>query len=297
MYKDKIRTMVRSILPSKRRTSAKKEKRQHHRDHRRAVKAALYHYDHYEDRDQIDESPMLLQMKTADLNYNREISSMVRERRDADKVNHFVRWAEDSTEEFPDIREKHYQFVSLVGGKGHVIKDHAIGHFIDPRYDFRYEELRTRRYRNQKNRRPVPKATFLARVIQAIEAGMEEALNESLRKSIATPGRCKPGSPCYRVETVSYTNLLWKLNPDGTRERIYGYLEDPKAAIPEKDIIKYTVSRKTSYHQAEKCGNIVQFHGVKTAKRVVDILYLWPKMYTLSRLWGLMGEKEPNDYL
>ena len=81
MRKDKLRDMVRSILPSKNRKPARVMKALTNRAHRRGVHVHLVH----DDRERVDLTRAASQ------------SSNVWHRRNGDKLNHFMRWCERIT--------------------------------------------------------------------------------------------------------------------------------------------------------------------------------------------------------
>lgn len=83
MRKDKLRDMVRSILPSRYRGSMRDMKAQRKRAHRRTVRADVSREDSEE--------------TAADLLRDVRVSDIVQWRRDGDKLNHFMRWCERLT--------------------------------------------------------------------------------------------------------------------------------------------------------------------------------------------------------
>lgn len=275
MFKDKIRTMVRSVLPSKARVSARQNQKAVRRTHRRAVKVALFRYDHEDD---FDDTETVYKLKTADLICNRKTSFNIRERRDGDKVNHFVRWAKNKTKHLPDARSKYYYMIGLMGGSGNVIKDHAMTHFISPA-DFGYEVLHGELWRLTTNRkyfyldeplrskpmRPIAKDIFLQKLIEGIQKGLEPQLNQILRDkfgSLVYPlGKpCTKNSPCFEKEMK----------------------EDWEGKLKEYII-----------HNRKKCVNRLKLNGIKTCSRIVKLLYRFPRFGVIWEMWNLLEEK--ND--
>ena len=109
---EKLKDMVRSILPSKNREAARKSKAIRKRAHRRAVRGELRSED--------------LETTAADLLRDANVSDLVGWRRDGDKLAHFMRWCreitrglttEDALAKIRSILPK-----SLIG-------DHAYGHW------------------------------------------------------------------------------------------------------------------------------------------------------------------------
>src|SRR5262245_16773088 len=111
MNKDKIRDMIRSILPSTAR-STQAEKAQRHRKTRRTVRMDLRR----EDDDKVD------------LRRTTDVRDIVLSRRAADKLNHFMRWCETLTDGMS--KEEALGFVRALLPKN-LIGDHAYGHWED----------------------------------------------------------------------------------------------------------------------------------------------------------------------
>jgi hypothetical protein len=109
---EKLQEMIRSILPSRARVSARAEKAANRRGVRRSVRQAL----HSEDA---EETPVDL---TADANQWMAVWN----RRSADKLNHFMRWCEALTEGLSDS-----EAVDFVRGilPDNLIGDHALSHW------------------------------------------------------------------------------------------------------------------------------------------------------------------------
>jgi hypothetical protein len=106
--------MARSILPSTRRKGAREDKRINNRKARARVKAEMRRC--LRDPDYADE---------ADLFYEPSWSYIVSDRREADKLNHFIRWAEAITQGVPrDDRVKHMRGMLPEG----LIGWHAVSH-------------------------------------------------------------------------------------------------------------------------------------------------------------------------
>src|ERR1041385_9409359 len=81
MKKDKIKDMIRSILPSKARRAARIEKAKLNRRARRTVRADIKRED----------------LSRAKLLREPDFRAMVGNRRGADKLNHFMRWCDAIT--------------------------------------------------------------------------------------------------------------------------------------------------------------------------------------------------------
>jgi hypothetical protein len=296
MYKDKVRTMMRSILPSKARLSSRKEKKDLHREHRHAVKRELHNYNHnFEDP---DDSDLMMELHQENIEYAGRIRYIRSDRRNADKVNHFVRWAQERTDHCPDIESRYYTFVSLIGGSGDVIRDHAVGHFINPRYDFahaaKYGEefvLRRRPYYRE-NRRNIPRSELEPKLAKAISTGLEPEINKLLYKHYGAL-HCKKG-PCW--STTQEWSLIqeWEILPDGGRKRIYGSIPITKNApiAWRKDRIQYIRCYPYRHHDLSKCSRVIQLNGLGSLKRVLDIIYRYPRRFVIKELNALAeGER------
>lgn len=273
MYQNKIRNMIRSILPSKARVSARKNKKFAHREHRRAIREALFQYN-LEEAD--DDSGTTHQMKTADLTLTRKTSYNRSDRREADKVNHFVRWAKNKTQHLSDARSKYYYFVELIGGKEGVIKEHAVSHFISPS-DFAYEALHGELFwlngrkfyyleepQRSKSLRPIPKEIFYQKLVEKLEQ-LEPQLNQILRhqyKSLKPP--------------LAYTCT----KQDGCFD------EDILRDLKGKVISTYFI------HEQDRCKNVLQLNGIHTAKRITRLLYRFPRRDVIWEMWKLLNGED-----
>jgi hypothetical protein len=118
---EKALEMSRSLLPSSGRKSARRAKARLNRRLRRAAKQRL-HTIHEED----DYYESNLDFDYRD-DGQHERYWIVGDRRGADKVNHFIRWAKARAAHIPN-GEKYYYIKSLLPGSGFIIVDHAMGH-------------------------------------------------------------------------------------------------------------------------------------------------------------------------
>ncbi|HEX8705835.1 MAG TPA: hypothetical protein VF815_43775 [Myxococcaceae bacterium] len=114
---EKARDMARSLLPSRWRKGARKERALVHRGSRREPKEALARL--AREPEGWDEQPFPKDTS------QREIRGVVQHRRWADKVNPFIRWATTVTRELPrESRLSHIQGLLPQG----VIGEHALDH-------------------------------------------------------------------------------------------------------------------------------------------------------------------------
>ena len=112
MRRDKIKDMVRSILPSKARRTARELKRLKSRQVRRTVRQEL----HADDPE----------TTSADWNREADQSAIVWRRRGADKLNHFMLWGDAITNGMP--ANEALSFVRALLPKN-LIGRHAYGHW------------------------------------------------------------------------------------------------------------------------------------------------------------------------
>lgn len=122
--KPKSFDMARSILPSKARKNARTNKRLLHKKNRAEIRERLHHSDW-------DDDPMFDHCWTP--RYMQDWETIVYDRRAADKLNHFERWAEKVT---ADVRpEDKLSSIASVLPDG-IIGEHALSHlrFLDWHY-------------------------------------------------------------------------------------------------------------------------------------------------------------------
>jgi len=290
MYKDKVRTMMRSILPSRARLSARDEKKHLHREHRHTIKHRLNNYIH--DSEDPDDSDLTMEIHQESIEYARQIRYNRSRRRDADKINHFVRWADKVTTDAPDIYSKYYNFVSLIGGTGDVIREHAVGHFINPKYDFayaaKYGEDFVFRSRYSQPTRTVPRIELEPKLEKAIKAGLESKINKILYDHYGAL-HCKHG-PCWSTSWEWSLISEWQLLPDGGRRRIYGStpINDKTPIAWSKDLIQYVRCYRSRHHDLSNCNRVVQLKGFGSLKRILDIIYRYPKHLVIGELHELV---------
>jgi hypothetical protein len=110
MKHDKLRDMVRSILPSTRRQRAREEKAIARRSARRVARHEL----------------RIADFETADLDRDADQAGNVSQRRSADKLNHFMRWADALTEGMSAYEA--LQHIRAILPKN-LIGDHAYSHW------------------------------------------------------------------------------------------------------------------------------------------------------------------------
>ena len=109
---EKLRDMVRSILPSRYRTGPRREKENRKRSHRRQIREEVTHVDP--------------ETTKADLYRDVRVSDIVQGRRGGDKLHHFFRWCHAMTAGM--TTEEALAFVRGILPRN-VIGDHAYGHW------------------------------------------------------------------------------------------------------------------------------------------------------------------------
>lgn len=141
---EKLRTMTRSILPSKARKRARKAKARAKRRDRRIVRQELTRHS---DADFADATKFDLLRVTP-------LTWIVWERRGADKLNHFMRWCDSLTRGMP--RAQKIDSVRAILPKN-LIGDHAFGHWEwhckrQRRARMTYREIARRRQQSSHDR-------------------------------------------------------------------------------------------------------------------------------------------------
>ncbi len=133
--KDKTRQMVRSILPSTARKAVRDDKRALQHKNRAELNTKLANYKGYAD-DVIeyyeDDAEDLDHCWTP--RFMPGYDTIVRDRRESDKLNHFVRWAEKITADIDPEERMDYMRALVPPG---VIGNHALTHLrkLDPQRD------------------------------------------------------------------------------------------------------------------------------------------------------------------
>lgn len=163
---EKLLDMIRSILPSTDRNGARRSKAGKNRKVRRRVRMALHAEDAEETKADLCEVPHL--------------SGMVRDRRGADKLNHFMRWCESWTRGMTDRQA--LDAVRAVLPRN-LIGDHAFSHWEA------YLKYRRRRrvgtYREQRERQEqslYDKTRHRLRRTLSVDPGFQGRLNAAVKE-------------------------------------------------------------------------------------------------------------------
>lgn len=173
MRKDKLRDMVRSILPSKNREAARAAKALTNRAHRRGVHAHLRH----DDGERVDLTRPASQWEN------------VWQRRGGDKLNHFMRWCERITAGM--TAEEALDHVRALLPRT-LVGDHAYGHWERHRrpYVWRFGSPRAQTLQSF-----IDSATFRLRRALNIDPELHARINRAIkdRKPLDQPRQLLAG--------------------------------------------------------------------------------------------------------
>ena len=160
MRSNKIKDMIRSILPSKARRSARIEKAMLNREVRRSVRQDL----HVENLD-------------VDLRREPHFQFMVWDRRGADKLNHFMRWCEAITKGMSTEDALSYVRAILPDS---LIGDHAYGHWKCHRQPNAVRNPDYRPY-EQREQSFIDSTTFRLRRALMVDPSLHARLNVEIK--------------------------------------------------------------------------------------------------------------------
>ena len=189
MKNDKLRDMVRSILPSRYRGSMREMKAQRKRAHRRTVRADVRHEDFEE--------------TAADLLRDVRVRDIVQWRRDGDKLNHFLRWCERRTAGM--ARTEALSAVRAILPAG-LIGDHAYSHWEQhlKREDRVYVSYHDQQQRTAQGRHD--SAVFRLKRALSVDPSLHGRLNAEI-KEVTTPERRRLLLGLYDVE--AFVRDVW----------------------------------------------------------------------------------------
>lgn len=281
MKTDKIRDMVRSILPSKRRRSARFEKAQAVRQNRRQVRQACHDalIEYYDDKEFENRNSPEFKLFVSDFEKKIETRNAVRDRRGADKINHFVRWAKDLTKNFKeeDVKGKYYAVASKIGGNKDVIREHALGHFIGP---WEFNPVYRTTWRSTYAPAPIliPSNVFAKLFRDAFELD-HKGLNKILKR---VRFNCYDKElPCHSQVKINKEHFVYDhiiKNEDGTVKYKY------KVTLPfeKKDNSDYVFHHKYSttviedLHDETKCEKSAWIKGPQDVEKIIKLLIARP---------------------
>jgi hypothetical protein len=164
MRSNKVKDMIRSILPSKSRKGARADKALRKRGHRHGVRQDLV-------RPDVEESKI-------DVHRDAFLSDVVWDRRSADKLNHFMRWCKAKTKGM-DTEEALDYVRGLLPSS--LIGDHAYGHWEAVRKPRPWSSW-TPRYPEREIQSFVDSTTFRLKRALGIAPDLHHALNAEIKR-------------------------------------------------------------------------------------------------------------------
>lgn len=279
MKKDKIRDILRSILPSKADRSARFEKRYANKTNRVRVKQSLRQYAEEDWEEDYAEVRLEANIYNSDSRRKYEIRMMKSERRGADKINHFIKWCERRTAhlENPSPQEKYYYISGLIGGPSTLIREHALGHFMSPSYDFNVVARARRFWRYNYNyvagcgKGLFDRAALRAAITQAFECCPQQ-LNQALKggggKFDHRPlfwRSCYPDkdacSTSYTILAPQYTYQVPYMGVQVSWRKPTRYVE---GTLASQQVDKVEIDHKTSI-----CANTIIVRNAEDIERLV----------------------------
>ncbi len=284
MQKDKIRDMLRSILPSKGERSARYEKTHANKKNRVNVRQTLRQYNKGEWGDD-SEDKMVLRIHESDRTRRRDIRTMKMERRAADKISHFVHWCERKTAHIPEDnpKEKYYYISGLIGGPSDLIREHALGHFLDPEYHFNVVAREGWRYRwqrvkgvNGSGHGEFDREAFVRALRWAYErcpAHLNRALKGGYRDSLnggALLWRgCTPDDDCTTVRIEEKPYYTWQAKDVWFVRSGW----DKPWSYREGTLVSHLADREITYHDSRVCENKILVTREEDIERITDKLF------------------------
>lgn len=287
IYKDrKIREMLRSILPSTRRKTARLDKAAAKRANRHNIKQMLVDHKGFALQDDNDDSSLVMKIHYGDQRQARDIRYAVQHRRDADKIGSFVRWAERLTKDIEDKRSKRERFISIIGGNRDLIRDHAIGHFISP---WELNPINDWISRDDEPDVHISREQFTEAMNKALEIFTLETLDDIISPERSDGSRyyphrwkkCKVKKHSCMEESVRRTLCITHiLGPDGQKKRIFCRwidisdvpLSKMDRHIPTGASYYIRESMKTE-HNPDICRNRVRLDKPAQAKSVIRFIF------------------------
>ena len=163
----KVKTMAKSVLPSRRRKGAREDKRLAHRQHRRQVSERLadlrwWDYDDF--------------VVSVTHNNNRRIHEIKWDRRAADNVSAVVRWAEALTKDIPKG--------DRVAFMKRLLPDNLIGRHALTHLDFLDNEVDYRRWRARHEEARRLRAAELTNLVRdLLSVGAHAEINIAIKRA------------------------------------------------------------------------------------------------------------------
>ena len=294
MQKDKIRDMLRSILPSKAERSARFEKTHANKRNRVRVKQTLRQYNKDEWGDD-SESVMEAKIHNSDRKRCYDIRMMKSERRAADKISHFVRWCEKKTAHIPEDepKEKYFYISGLIGGPADIIREHALGHFMDPDYDFnvvardswKWSIRRGSTELNGSGRGLYDRAAVTKALTEAYETWPMH-LNRALKGGYRSLGGCLYWRSCKEEDACTNTrvSLDWQYTYQATWGGMRVEWNKPyRGSFREGTLVSQKVERVITDHDEKICRNRMLVTCKDDIERLANQMVGWNNIYEKPR--------------
>lgn len=233
----KVRTMGRSILPSTRAKGARDDKRNVKKRERQRVRTALH--------DVTDIESALDSDRDWDHTEDVRIREVMWDRRNGDKLGHFLHWAERITTHLDDEQDKYWYVAGLMPDT--LPGRHALTHLpwdkYHDRFSYRYRWLN--RSQDYTHRRAQHYCAMHAALYKVIEAGCLTPFNRTIKRVWQTPYSTAPHyrtfwrqheskSEFYRCEQCNKPRLLLGVHDiDGFLGHDYGLHRDAAEKIQQ----------------------------------------------------------------
>lgn len=259
----KRRDIIRGLLPSKARKMARHLKSHSNRKARHRANQAIRMWE--------DESDLVMGLHQADQTLKRDIRLAVRERREADKLRPFLRWAKAHTCEFEeeDEHSKYYKIKSLLNGAKDIISYHALGHFSDkaslnPFYG--RSILGYYGYKPSWQKKDVFPEGLFSKLLEEAYILDHRGLNQVLKSLSLSYKRCELGEDsCMEVQTQTRRVWRYKLRSQyGVRTSTVRPLEGPDLVWA----FQMTETKSEVVHHWLQCHNRVLVFGYRDLERI-----------------------------
>jgi len=204
MKKDKKRDMIRAILPSKARKSARDSGRAINRRTRHRAKQALHEF---VDPDDFDDSEVSAKLSGPEARHKSEMCWRISERRDADKLGPLIRLTKHIKKTSKNDTEAREKLIQLIEPGKNLITEHAMGHadnyldcpgvrYYTPPENDRDKAARERADEESKRRHNGAKVwgkRKFKRIIKWLIEHQHARLNRALKSSDLRVAQCKIG--------------------------------------------------------------------------------------------------------
>lgn len=294
MLTDKVKDMVRSILPSTRRRSAKEDKANSVRRNRRQIKQAChdavleYYAEKEEDADFENKNATDYKIFESDFEKSEDTKNAVSNRRNGDKINHFVRWAKALTKNFDesDAEGKYYAVAAKIGGVKNLIKEHALSHFISK---WQFNNTWYHRRELPKDKELISKE-FFAKILQEAFELDHRGFNKILKK--VTLNCYNHNLPCHTKQNVNREYYIYEKiferDKEGNPLRKYKVTCSHKQTSPDYIFqSKYSITSVENIHDQSKCPNYAWIKGPQDMPKLIERLLRYPiTEYSLTHNYG-----------